>query len=130
MQIITVYIHGARGIRPSVTALTPKLCAFSGQSALVVATGAKKGLFANLKKPERIHLAPPTADKQTVDARNLACLVAAHKWPPPSFQVAPDSPSTLSYGGILLTLKTWNGSLQTIQTGVAANPKIPGHLFP
>ena len=34
----------------SVMALTSKLCGLFGQSALVTAAGAKKGLFVNLKK--------------------------------------------------------------------------------
>ena len=65
MWVVMLCLLG--GYNPSVTALTPNLCAFSGQSDLVVATGAKKGLFANLKKLERILLAPPTVNAQTVD---------------------------------------------------------------
>jgi len=63
---------------------------FSGQSALVAASGVKKGLFVNLKKPEHVWSATVTADAQAVDARNLALLIAADKWPPLSLLVEPN----------------------------------------
>ena len=69
----------AGGSSLSVIALTFNLCRFLGQSALVAASGAKKGLFANLNKLERIGSAPARDHAQAVDARNLACLIAADK---------------------------------------------------
>jgi len=47
---------------PRVSALILDLCRFSGQSTLVAASGAKKGLFVNLKRPEHVRSAPVTAD--------------------------------------------------------------------
>jgi len=88
----------------SVMVLTSNLCGPFGQSALVAAAGAKKGLFVNLKKPERIRTAPDIADAQAVDARNLARLIAADKWPPLSSLVAPNLLTTFSYEGILFAL--------------------------
>jgi hypothetical protein len=112
-----------------VSALTFNLCGFPGESTLVAASGAKKGLFVNLKRPERVRSAPVTADAQAVDARNLARLIAADKWPPLSLHVAPNSLTAFSYEGTLFALKTWNGSIKMVQTGLVANSKIPGHLF-
>ena len=81
------------------------LCSLFGQSALVAAAGAKKGLFVNLKKLERIRSAPDIADAQAVDARNIARLIAADKWPPLSSLVAPNSLTAFSYEGILFASK-------------------------
>ena len=117
------------GHNPRVSALTFNLCGFPGESTLVAASGAKKGLFVNLKRPERVRSAPVTADAQAVDARNLARLIAADKWPPLSLHVAPNSLTAFSYEGTLFALKTWNGSIKMVQTGLVANSKIPGHLF-
>ena len=117
------------GHNPRVSALTFNLCGFPGVSTLVAASGAKKGLFVNLKRPERVRSAPVTADAQAVDARNLARLIAADKWPPMSLHVAPNSLTAFSYEGTLFALKTWNGSIKMVQTGLVANSKIPGHLF-
>jgi len=44
----------------------------------------------NLKKPEHVWSATVTADAQAVDARNLALLIAADKWPPLSLLVEPN----------------------------------------
>jgi len=121
------YILG--GYSPRVSALTFNLCGCSGQSALGSASGAKKGLFVNLQKPERIWSAPVTADTQAVNARNLARLNAADKWPPLSLHVVPNSFAAFSYKGTLTASKTWKGSIKMVQTGVVANSKIPGHLF-
>jgi len=117
------------GHNPRVSALTFNLCGFPGQSTLVAASGAKEGLFVNLKRPKRVQSAPVTTDTQAVDARNLARLIAADKWPPLSFHVAPNSLTAFSYEGILFALKTWNGSIKMVQTGLVENFKIPGHLF-
>jgi len=113
----------------SVMALTSNLCGFVGQSALVNAAGTRKGLFVNLKRLERIRSAPDIADAQAVDARNLARLIAADKWPPLSSLVAPNSLIAFSYEDILFALQTWNGYLVIVQAGLVANPKLPGHLF-
>jgi len=124
-----VMLNFVGGPSLSVMALTSNLCGLFGQSALVAAAGAKKGLFVNLKKPEHIRSVPDIADTQAIDARNLARLIAADKWPPLSSLVAPNSLTAFSYEGILFSLKTWNGSLVIVQAGLVANPEIPGHLF-
>jgi len=81
-------------------------CGCSGQSGLVSASGAKKGLFLNLHKPERMWSAPVTVDVQAVDARNLARLIAADKWQPLSLHVEPNLLTVFSYKGTLIALKT------------------------
>jgi len=127
--IWVVMLNLLGGYNPRVSALTFDLCGFSGQSALVAASGAKKGLLVNLKRPERIRSAPVTDDALAVDARNLARLIAADKWPPLSLHVAPNSLTAFSYEGTLFALKTWNGSIKMVQTRLVANSEIPGHLF-
>ena len=50
MWVVMLNLVGGPSL--SVMVLTSNLCGFFGQSALVAAAGAKKGLSVNLKKPE------------------------------------------------------------------------------
>ena len=60
--IWVVMLNLLGGHNPRVSALIFDLCRFSGQSTLVAASGAMKGLFVNLKRPEPVRSAPVTAD--------------------------------------------------------------------
>ena len=79
MWVVMLNLVGGPSLSVTVIVLTSNLCGLFGQSALVAAAGAKKGLFVNLKKLKRIRSAPDIADAQAVDARNLARLIAAGK---------------------------------------------------
>jgi len=55
--IWVVMLNSLGGHNPRVSALTFNIFGFSGQSALVAASGAKKGLLVSLKRPERVRSA-------------------------------------------------------------------------
>ena len=48
-------------------------------------------LFSNLRKPSNVVEAPAIANNVAVDARNLALLFSVTKYPPPGYDLMPNS---------------------------------------
>ena len=67
---------------PAMKLLTRTSCGICWQTAMVTAGDARKDLFKNLQKPERVLEAPPIADNIAVDTRNNALLYSLGRWPP------------------------------------------------
>jgi len=96
---------------------------------MVTADDARKGLFTKLRKPQDVVEAPAIADDLAVDARNLALLFSVGKYPPPGYDMLPNTRDDFSYEGIVLALKNWQSILTFAPAGVVSNPVLPGNLY-
>jgi len=112
-----------------VTLLTRTPCGFLWQTALITAADARKGLFTNLSKPKNVVEAPAIADKVAVDACNLALLFSVGKYPPPGYDMMPNTRDDFSYEGIVLALKNLQSILTFAPVGIVSDPVIPGKLY-
>ena len=72
---------------------------------------------------------PVIADDLAVDARNLALLFSVGKYPPPGYDMLPNTRDDFSYDGIVLALKTWQSIFTFAPAGVVSNSVIPGNLY-
>jgi len=73
------------------TRLTRTPCDSIWQTTMVTEADARKGLFSNLRKPSNVVEAPAIANNVAVDARNLALLFSVTKYPPPGYDLMPNS---------------------------------------
>jgi len=63
-----------------------------------------------------------------VDARNLALLFSVKKYPPPGYDLMPNSRDDFSYEGIVLALKNWQ-NITFAPFGMISDPLIPGNMY-
>jgi len=96
---------------------------------MVTEADARKGLFSNLRKPSNVVEAPALAGNVAVDARNLALLFSVQKYPPPGYDLLPNSRDAFSYEGIVLALKNWQNILTFAPLGMISDPLIPGNMY-
>ena len=73
------------------TRLTYTPCDSGWQTTMVTEADARKGLFTNLRKPRNVVETPAIADNVVVDASNLALLFLVKKYPPPGYDLMPNS---------------------------------------
>jgi len=112
-----------------VALLTHTSCGILWQTAMVTADDVRKGLFTKLGKPKDVDEATAIADDVAVNGCNLALLFSVGKYPPPGYDMLPNTRDDFSYEGIVLALKNWQSIRTFAPAGVVSDSVIPGNLY-